>query len=513
MTRVSKIIRGVALNWLALITTMVVAFLMSPFLVHRLGNTVYGVWILVVGAVSYMNLLDLGLRGAVARFVTKAQTNGDHQGASEAASAGLWLRIWICAVVAIGGCLLAVFFPRVWHVPPALETSASLAVLLVTCTLVITLAGGVFGAVLVALHRFDLQSSVQIGQTILRAAGTLWLVGHGHGIVAIAALELSVASIANCTIVLMALRVYPQLHLVLRRPRRDVLGKLWSFSAASFTILAAYQIIWYTDNLVVGSFVSASAVTFYAIGGSLVVYLRELVTSMSTTFTPLATSLDAEARKDALRQLLLQGTRAVLILTLPVAVALVIRGKTFITLWMGAPYGPSSGHVLQILVVAQVFVLANATSLGIAYGMARHRNVAVWAVFEAFANLALSVVLVRRLGINGVAWGTLIPSLIVSVFLWPPYICSVLQVSMWRYIRDAWIRTALPALPFAFACSFAEKYWPSDRLFVFLLQNVALLPLFLIPTLLIYRAEAWDLIRGWIEQRSAARVALASAST
>ena len=51
--------------------------------------------------------------------------------------------------------------------------------------------------------------------------------------------------------------------------------------------------------------------------------------------------------------------------------------------------------------------------------MEKHKRIALWAIGEAVANFALSIILVRRIGIYGVAWGTTIPSVIVELFLWP----------------------------------------------------------------------------------------------
>ena len=70
MPRVRRIVQNVFSNWVALAVTTLVGFFLSPFVVHHLGNLTYGVWVLTLAFVSYMNLLDLGLRGAVSRFVT-----------------------------------------------------------------------------------------------------------------------------------------------------------------------------------------------------------------------------------------------------------------------------------------------------------------------------------------------------------------------------------------------------------------------------------------------------------
>ena len=62
---------NVGMNWVAMATGMVVPFFLSPFIVRHLGPIGYGVWILAVSTVSYLNLLDMGLRSSIVRYVSK----------------------------------------------------------------------------------------------------------------------------------------------------------------------------------------------------------------------------------------------------------------------------------------------------------------------------------------------------------------------------------------------------------------------------------------------------------
>ena len=64
---------NVGMNWVATAVNMVVPFFLTPFVVRHLGTVQYGLWILAVSTVSYLALLDLGLRSAVIRFVSKAE--------------------------------------------------------------------------------------------------------------------------------------------------------------------------------------------------------------------------------------------------------------------------------------------------------------------------------------------------------------------------------------------------------------------------------------------------------
>jgi O-antigen/teichoic acid export membrane protein len=480
MVSTRQIVKSASSNWVSYGISVVVAFLLSPYVVHHLGNVAYGVWSLIVSLISFLGLLDFGLRGAVTRFVSKHHAEGDHERSSSAVSAAFWLRLWIG--LGVIGITLAVslLLTRFVSIPPELRTPARIGIVVSGLSFAVSLTFGVFGGVVAALHRFDLLSGLTILQTCLRAAGVVWLLRSGHGIVALAVWEFVVIVSGNAALTATCFRVYPQLRLLFQRPDSQILAGIRTYSAYIFFINVCYQIIAYSDNLVVGSFISIAAVTFYTIAGSLVDYLRQLVSALTMTFMPLASAYEAQNQEDHLRKLLIQGTRAALCVALPIELALFFRGGTFIRLWMGSQYAVVSGHILQILVGAQFFTIANATSGNIAYGIAKHRPVAICVAFEAVANLTISIMLARHIGIYGVAWGTFIATLGTQLIFWPLYISRLVRLSLFTYLWQAWIRTGLAAVPFAIACYVTERAWKPADLFHFFLQIVAILPLFLI---------------------------------
>ncbi len=77
---------------------------------------------------------------------------------------------------------------------------------------------------------------------------------------------------------------------------------------------------------------------------------------------------------------------------------------------MGTEYSHSSGLALIILSIPLIFAFANRTAGSIAFGIEKHKTIAIWAIGEGIANLTLSITLVHWYGIYGVALGTMIPS-------------------------------------------------------------------------------------------------------
>jgi O-antigen/teichoic acid export membrane protein len=484
----------VLFNWFGTIATLAVGFFLSPFIIHRLGNVAYGVWVLAIGVVAYLGLLDLGMQSAVLRFVSKGHAQNDHKGASEAISAALWVRIQISALILLVSAGLAVIFPHIFPIPAELAIDARKAILLIGLKIAITMSVGVVAGVLSALNRYDLQTYATLVQTAVRVIGVVAVLRAGHGIVAIAVCELIAVLIYNTLIVWMARRLYPELRILLNKPKSETLRRIWTYSSYAFLTTVAIQLVYNTDNIVVGKFDSVAAVTFYAIANSLCSYVSQAVNSMGATFVPAASTYQAAGDTNSLLMLYKNGTRATLAVSLPILITLILRGHSFIGLWMGPQYSHSSGTVLVILCTALLFSFANRTASSIAFGIEKHKMGAIWAIGEGVTNLTLSIVLVHWYGIYGVAIGTLIPSLIVHIVLWPSYVSKLVGLSYSEVIGKVWAPVFLSSIPFAIVTYAVNILFPAHNLAVFFLQVMAVLPVFFITIGLMFRTYVRDTI-------------------
>jgi O-antigen/teichoic acid export membrane protein len=489
MGRGRLLITGVFVNWAAVVIAIIISFFLSPFIVHHLGNVTYGVWILANSSIAYMALLDLGMRGAVTHFVAKHHALGEHLESSRAVSVALGFRLLIGLIVMIASLTLAVLATKIFRIPVDLWAATRWTMIITGLSLSLTLMLGVFGGVLTGLQRFDIVSSLTIAQALVGAAGTVWTLKSGHGIVLLAVVQLAIAASFGALAIVLCFRVYPELQLGLRFLNTKIFKHLWRYSFYLFVIAATGQVIYYTDNLVVGAFLSAEAVAFYAIGGRFIEYFGQLGSSLAQTFMPIASNLAAKERPDQLRRLLVQGTRAALFISLPIAWVLFFRSSTFIGLWMGQQYAQPSGRVLRILLLSSVALSGNRVGGNIVLGLGKHKPFAVWQSCEAVANLTLSIYLVRKIGIIGVAWGTVVPSLFSQTVLWPRYLSRVLDLPVWRYLWDGWIRPTLATLPFGLVCFWIDNHWDAPSMTRFFLQIAVALPIVPLGIVLLFWKE------------------------
>ena len=82
-----------------------------------------------------------------------------------------------------------------------------------------------------------------------------------------------------------------------------------------------------------------------------------------------------------------------------------------------------------------IVTLSQVPSPQLLYGLAKHKYTALANSLEAIANLALSIILAKRYGMIGVALGTLIPMVLVKLFIQPVYVCSLANIPYGEYIQ------------------------------------------------------------------------------
>ena len=94
-----------------------------------------------------------------------------------------------------------------------------------------------------------------------------------------------------------------------------------------------------------------------------------------------------------------------------------------------------SAKVLFIIVVPIAIAISQGPGIGLMYALKKHHYYAIVSIAEAITNLTISLILVHKYGIVGVAMGTMISLLIVKIFVMPVYMSKIANVSLLDYIK------------------------------------------------------------------------------
>src|SRR6266436_1016973 len=122
------IAKSVVSNWSYLSLNVLVAFWMTPFVVHHLGDSSYGIWALVLQLTGYLGVVDVGLRSALVRFVARFQALGDDEGLNRLLNSIITLYVCIVPVCFVGAAIMAVFALPHMQIPAGMLQIARLTV-------------------------------------------------------------------------------------------------------------------------------------------------------------------------------------------------------------------------------------------------------------------------------------------------------------------------------------------------------------------------------------------------
>jgi O-antigen/teichoic acid export membrane protein len=313
-----------------------------------------------------------------------------------------------------------------------MESSGRIALLIAGLNFSVVLPMGVFSSVLIAIERYDVLNAITVIGELIRCALVVTVIKMGYGLAALAGVTLLTTTTQYITIALVAKSLYPSLKVALSLVNWTTIRGLFGFGVFRFVVIVANQLIFYSDSLVIGFFLGAAAITTYAVAGSLVNMGRNFVLLITDTFVPAAARLDASRDVAGLRRLLTLGTRMALLIALPLCLGFIFLGKQFLILWMGRAFA-SSAVILSVLTIPQFSSMSQYVSISVLSAMAKHKILAYVVMAEGIANLVMSIILVRKIGLIGVAWGTVIPHVLTTAVIMPFYTLRVLRLNLRAY--------------------------------------------------------------------------------
>ena len=439
---------GTSTNVLGTGLRLLVWLMLTPFILGALGPVSYGLWVLIGSLAAYGYLLDLGLAPALVKYVAEHVARADPAAASRMIATTLWLYMGLGLAALALAIVIAPGVPDFFSVPVDQRGTATAVVVLTGLSLAIGLPSTAAPTVLMGLQRYDVLNAISTASTLLGAAATVIVLSLGGGLVGMVAINIPVALITQAASIYAIRKVRPDIKFGLRGGDRRQVRTIVGFSSSSFAFQISYRLQGQTDELVVGRFLPVAMVSPYAIGRRLNDLLILAAQQFMNVLLPLASELHAEGDKGRLQAMYLTATRLVMAISLPLGVTLILLAEPFIRAWVG-PDLLEAAPVAVILVVSSMVGLSQWPAGVIFQGMARHRPLAISGLLTGVANLILSVLLVQRMGLVGVALGTLIPTTVEVLLFLLPYTTRRLGLSVWQVIRQGVVPASLPLIPSA----------------------------------------------------------------
>lgn len=411
MSRTRRFVGGLGFGYAYFALVMLVGLWLTPFLLGRIGQQDYGLWLVASQLLAYMALLDLGVVGLLPRETAYATGGAADQG-DRAARIGRALAIartivrWQLPLVALAA--LATWMV-VWYESPRL--AIPFAFILIAFVLLFPLR----------LSQATLQGLQQ-----LPFLGQAQMVGWAAGTIAIVALVLAGAGlyalaagwILTQVIVLVASRLRVRRHLADLPPApRAPIEEVRSFAGRAGWISVgqiAHVLLFGTDLLIVGKLLGAAAVVPYACTAKLVTVLANHPQMLMQTAMPALSEMRAGREHERMFDASTALTVTILVASGAVATVVLAINGGFVTWWVG-PSQYLGFPVTLALVVTLLVRHWNLTATSVLFCLGHERRVSLANLAEGVATVAAVAVLVPQLGLLGVPLGALAATVAVSL--------------------------------------------------------------------------------------------------
>lgn len=419
-----KIFRNIASNWAGYAVNAVVTFFLTPFVLHQLGDTRYGVWVLISSITGHYGLLDLGFRGGVTQYLTRYLAVKDYEKANECMSSSVAVLSALGTLVTVLSVIVAYVAIRLYHFPPGIGREVYCCILIIGFSTGLGFAFFPFGAVFTANQRYDLSNLVGISTRFI-SAGAIYAALHaGYGLIGISAALCGSNFIDYFIRSRVAYRIMPQLRISWRHVRIIQLRGVGSFGLWNFMISVSGYADQYAQMLLIGYFLPIKAAAYYGLAVGLSGQIRAGLTSMAQVFYPAATEIYSRGDQEALKRLYVDGTRLMLLIAIPAMIIAWLWADDFYNLWIGGKYlsgteFPSVARLFRVILIGTAFIYVSRIGGQILLGAGRVSLMAKCVFVEALLNLSLSLISIRTYGLVGVAASSVASLLLVRVFVFP----------------------------------------------------------------------------------------------
>jgi len=418
------------------VLSLFLAFFSRKIFLNCLGAEFIGLTGMLMNIMSFLSVAELGIGTSITYFLYKPLQENNHEKVNEVISMLAFLYRCIGLIIGSCGIIVSLFFPW-WF--GELTTGLPLVYFAFYSFLASSVAGYIFNykQLLVSANQKQylvsayfqtitiVQSLVQIVLAYYYRNLWLWVVvGLVFTIIGIIVFNYRIK------------QLYPWLNVNLKEGRKNLkkFPEVLKKTRHIFILKIKDFILYRSDEIMVGAFVSIVNVAFYGNYTIIINKLNFLVNILSDGLSAGVGNLLAEGNEQNIMKVFWELTAARFLILGIIILSLLLFIQPFIGCWLGQQYQLS--NIIVYLLILNLFIRYQTAAVYIYAGSAGLFS-DVWAAWaELIVNITVTLLLAPLYGIAGILLGKIISSGIISSFWKPYYLFSqTFHRSVWEYWR------------------------------------------------------------------------------
>lgn len=428
---------GALLSYINIILTTFSGLLFTPFLLRQLGQSEYGLYMLIGSIVGYIAIMDFGLHNTMYRFISKYQSEKNYiKQENFLATTFLIYGVISLLVLLIGTILvmnLDIFFAHSLTESEFAKAKIMAAILVFNLTLSLPL--GAFHFIANGYGRFVFVNTIGIIRIFLRISVLIALLLLGYKSIAIVIID-TILNIGIGIVYAIYCFRYLKLKIKLYVFDKDFIKEIMNYSFFIFITAIVNQLFWRIGQVSLGIYSSTASVAIYALSITLVIYYQQLSLAISNVFMPKVSNMVSEgASGEMLTDLMIRIGRIQFVILGIVLSGFMVTGRSFIQLWAGGEY--RDVYWITLLIFIPVTVPMFQTLAGVILQVkSMHRFEAKSYLVMALLNIPLSIWLGMIYGPLGIGISMAASIIVFQIIVINWYYKYKIGINVWRFFKE-----------------------------------------------------------------------------
>lgn len=415
-----KLINNTLISGFATILSMLVGFLLLPFMVHKLGVVEYGLIGIsnIVSIGGYLGIFELGFQTSIIKFTAEYKQRSDETKICELINTVLLVLIVIAFIItAIGWLITNILIEKVLIVPREYLGSFKIATLIIFASYLFEFPKLVFLGVLEGVQKFSITRGVQTGTLIIQSIATFILLSLGFHYFSVIILMVLAGFVQFIVYVVMSLKQLPYLKFSRKFLNKNIIIEISKLTKFVFISRISSLIFHQTDRLLIGVLLGPVFMTSYEALIRLPKALKSFLGFGNEAVLPAASEIHTSNDLKRLQDLFLRGLRYNLYLSVSCSCIGIFLAADFINVWIGIEFSYLA-IPLQIILIWNLIMPLGTYGSSLLYGMNYNlRQVTAFTWYSTILKVIITGSMIVPFKMYGIVAGTVGHMLIMLPFI------------------------------------------------------------------------------------------------
>ncbi len=490
LSAAGKIKRNAFFNVLRILVAAPILLLLTPYIIHRIGAHLFGIWAVLYAISNLTSLADFGLVGTLSKHVAEYWADRDYVRLNKLMSTGtiLYGTIAILASMTLALLQRPVFFALFRNVP-AYDPQLVHAYYLLVPVVAFNILSFPLVSIITGLQRMDITSVLSSANLGSAAILSFVFLNSGYGMTGLMAATLTASIITFAANLLIVRRLVPMLKVSVGNATIGEMSKILVFSSQLYVMQIAGAIQNNLEKFLLARMSGPLYAGWYDVASDVSLKVRGVPGLMLSPLLSAASDLHARKDEARLSKLYQRAHKYLAMIGVPFVVWTIAIATDFVLLWLG----PTFGRVvlpIRVLVAIQFLSVTTGPGVWILFGKGYARPATLTSAIGLVVNVVASSLLIWRFGFAGAFLGITIATTVSSVWYFILF-HRYTKYAFWSLFRTAYFKPILCST--LLAVSMSLLWPPAVRWFNLALRTVVFVVLYSVALLLTRFFDGFDL--------------------